>query len=78
LYFYLGKEAAKDKGEPAETGLPSKTELKKTIIRILKKVDFNTVTVPSVLAALGPTRIQEGLTSCLTQNSHVDLTYLEI
>ncbi|VAH92165.1 unnamed protein product [Triticum turgidum subsp. durum] len=38
-----GKEAMKSKGESAEGGLPSKAELKKTIIGILKKVDFNTV-----------------------------------
>jgi hypothetical protein len=43
LYFYLCKEVTKGKGEAAEGGLPSKAELKKTIIGILKKVDFNTV-----------------------------------
>lgn len=43
MIFYLGKEAMKSKGESAEGGLPSKAELKKTIIGILKKVDFNTV-----------------------------------
>ena len=42
VYLYLGKEATKGKGESAE-GLPSKAELKKTIVGILKKVDFNTV-----------------------------------
>jgi len=47
-----GKEAAKGKGEPVETGLPSKAELKKTIIGILKKVDFNTSTFSDILKKL--------------------------
>jgi len=47
-----GKEAMKSKGESAEGGLPSKAELKKTIIGILKKVDFNTSTFSDILKKL--------------------------
>ncbi|CAM0873760.1 unnamed protein product [Alopecurus aequalis] len=47
-----GKEATKGKGESAEGGLPSKAELKKTIIGILKKVDFNTSTFSDILKKL--------------------------
>jgi protein DEK len=47
-----GKDATKGKGEAAEGGLPSKAELKKTIIGILKKVDFNTSTFSDILKKL--------------------------
>ncbi|GJN24118.1 hypothetical protein PR202_gb11838 [Eleusine coracana subsp. coracana] len=38
-----GRKVIKGKGASAEADLPSKDELRKTIIGILKKVDFNTV-----------------------------------
>ncbi|GJM95880.1 hypothetical protein PR202_ga12664 [Eleusine coracana subsp. coracana] len=38
-----GRKVIKGKGASAEANLPSKDELRKTIIGILKKVDFNTV-----------------------------------
>jgi hypothetical protein len=41
--FYAGKKVMKGKGASAEADLPGKDELRKTIIGILKKVDFNTV-----------------------------------
>jgi hypothetical protein len=39
--FYAGKKVMKGKGASAD--LPGKDELRKTIIGILKRVDFNTV-----------------------------------
>lgn len=42
----------KGKCESAEGGLPSKAELKKTIVGILKKVDFNTSTFSDILKKL--------------------------
>jgi protein DEK len=36
---------AKGKGESAGVDLPSKDDLRKTITDILKKVDFNTVSI---------------------------------
>ncbi|XP_047084367.1 DEK domain-containing chromatin-associated protein 2-like [Lolium rigidum] len=47
-----GKEATKGKGEAAEGGLPSEAELKKTIIGILRKVDFETSTFSDILRKL--------------------------
>ncbi|KAF8722061.1 hypothetical protein HU200_022692 [Digitaria exilis] len=40
-----GKKVTKGKGESTGVDLPSKDELRKTIIAILKKVDFNTVSI---------------------------------
>ncbi|KAL5209722.1 hypothetical protein ABZP36_005345 [Zizania latifolia] len=47
-----GKKVTKGKGESTETGLPNKDELRKTIIEILKKVDFNTATFSDILKKL--------------------------
>jgi protein DEK len=42
IVCYVGKKVTKGKGESAEAVLPSKDDLRK-ITKILKKVDFNTV-----------------------------------
>lgn len=47
-----GKKVTKGKGESAEAVLPSKDDLRKTIIGILKKVDFNTATFSDILKKL--------------------------
>lgn len=45
IVFHLGKKVTKGKGESTGVDLPSKDELRKTITAILKKVDFNTVSI---------------------------------
>ncbi|KAK3146784.1 hypothetical protein QOZ80_3BG0271940 [Eleusine coracana subsp. coracana] len=47
-----GRKVIKGKGASAEADLPSKDELRKTIIGILKKVDFNTATFSDILRKL--------------------------
>jgi protein DEK len=47
-----GKKVIKGKGASAEADLPSKEKLRKTIIAILKKVDFNTATFSDILKKL--------------------------